>query len=181
MQNAVGEVDFGEDLAHIVGILHNLRVTHRYGGLDCSGLALHAKPQTFGGIPLHLGSRFIFGFDHYRGATGGGNQNVCVAARIVGEGLGVLGADFTARHHPPQQLAQGVVGVWLRLARHTTSLSDSLYRIDGSLDTDANVWSKVLISRDATSATTGQVAQVPGLQSGMLLIETPSQSHVLPF
>ena len=96
--------------------------------LDCSGLALHAKPQTFGGISLHLSGRFIFGFDHYRGATGGGNQNVCVAARIVGEGLGVLGADFTARHHPPQQLAQGVVGVWLRLARHTTSLSDSKSR-----------------------------------------------------
>ena len=118
MQDVVGEADFGEDLPHIVGILHNLRVAHRYCGLDCSGLALHAKPQTFGGISLHLGGRFIFGFDDYRGATRGGNQNVCVAARIVGEGLGVLGADFTARHHASQHVAKGIVSVRFCLSRH---------------------------------------------------------------
>ena len=106
MQNVVRETSFGEDLAHIVGILHNLRVAHGYSSLDRSGLALHAKPQPLGGVSVHLSGRLIFGFDDHRGSARRDDQHVGMAARMIDEGLGVLRADLTARHHAPQQVAQ---------------------------------------------------------------------------
>ena len=48
------------------------------------------------------------------------DQHVGMAARMVAEGLGVLGADFTARHHAPQHVAQCVVRVRFCLSRHST-------------------------------------------------------------
>ena len=99
----------------VIGVFHGLGITQGYGSLDGARSASHAKPQPFGGISLQFDSRLILSLDHYRGAARRDDQNVCVAARIVGEGLGVLGAGFTARHHPPQQLARALLAfgsVW---------------------------------------------------------------------
>ena len=119
VQDIVGKTGFGEDLAQVIGVLYNLRVANCDSSLDSSGLSLHVKPQPFGGVLFDLRGRRIFGFDDYWRAPRRGYQHIGVAARMVGEGLGVLGADFAARHHAPQQVAQRVVGIRLGLACHT--------------------------------------------------------------
>ena len=89
---------------------------HYHAIAFCGGLC---SPSLSEASFFDLRGRRIFGFDDYWRAPQRGYQHIGVAARMVGEGLGVLGADFAARHHAPQQVAQRVVGIRLGLAWHT--------------------------------------------------------------
>ena len=82
-----------------MGVFHSLGKTQGYGSLDGARGTFHAKAQPFGGILLHFDSRLILSLDDHRGAARRDDQHIGMAARMVDEGLGVLRADFTARHH----------------------------------------------------------------------------------
>ena len=119
IKNVVGETASGESLPHIIGFSNGLGVADRYSGFHGSRFSLDSEPQPLGSVLLHFGSGLILGFDDHRGAARSGNQHVGMTACVVDEGLSVLGSDFAAGHHAPQQVAQGVVCIRFRLARHT--------------------------------------------------------------
>ena len=109
----------------------------------------HLQPQA--GLRLRFdGTRgHVLGLDHHGRAAGRGDQDVGAQPWTAGDGLGVLGPHPAPGQHALKQAAHSVVGVWLRLARHTAHSarvqpSLYLYWIDGVLDIAASAWSKVL-------------------------------------
>ena len=79
---------------------------------------MDGETQPVGSVPFRFGGRFVLRFDDHRGTARCGNQHVGMAARVVGEGLGILGAHLAARQHAAEQVSQGIVGVGFSLARH---------------------------------------------------------------
>ena len=60
------------------------------------------------------------GLDDYGGAARRGDDDVGAQAGLTGDGLGVFGTHLAAGHHVLEQTAEGVIGIRLRLAGHTT-------------------------------------------------------------
>ncbi len=76
---------------------------------------MDGETQPVGSVPFRFGGRFVLRFDDHRGTARCGNQHVGMAARVVGEGLGILGAHLAARQHAAEQVSQGIVGVGFSL------------------------------------------------------------------
>ena len=85
------------------------RIAQGDGGLDGAGFAVDLEAQPFPGVLLRFRGRLKLGLHDDGGTAGGGYQHVGMAARVVGEGLGVLGPHGASGHHAPQQVAEGIV------------------------------------------------------------------------
>ena len=72
----------------------------------------HGEAETGGCVGFGVAKGFVFGFNHHRGAVGGGNQFVQLEAGASLDQLGILGAHLTAGpgQHGAQQVAQLVIG-----------------------------------------------------------------------
>ena len=62
----------------------------------------------------------VLGLDDHGRAAGRGDDDVGAQPSVAGDGLGVLGPHLPAGQHLLEQAAQGVIGVRLRLAWHST-------------------------------------------------------------
>ena len=118
MQDAVGNAGLGHSLAHVVGILYGLRIAQCNGCLNGPRFAVDGETQPVESVLFRFGGRFILGFDDHGGTARRGNEHVGMAARVVGEGLGILGEDLATGHHAAKQVSQGAIGVWLGLSGH---------------------------------------------------------------
>ena len=118
--DAVGKLGGFDGLIQVIGVLYRLGITEGNGGLDDAGVVGDGQAQPALGVLLDLGGRFIFGFDHHRGAAGGQNQPIGMFAGKALKGVGSFGMDGAAWHHPPQQFAQGIVGVGFNLVGHSS-------------------------------------------------------------
>ena len=74
------------------------------------GVVYNPVTQPWERIFFGVGAGFVFRLNDDRGASGGGDEDVRVAAWVADDGLGLLGAHLASGEHGPQQVAQGVVG-----------------------------------------------------------------------
>ena len=117
-KDAVFEAGRRQGGAQVVGVAHRGRVAQGDGGLDDAPVGFHHQPEPGPGLLLDGASGHVLGLDHHGRAAGRGDDDVGAPSGVAEDGPRVLGPHLPARHHPLQQVAQGVVDVRLRLARH---------------------------------------------------------------
>ena len=110
IQHGVGEAGGGQGVAQVVGKADGVGIAQGDGRLDGVDFVHHGQAQAGGCVAFGTADGFVFGFDHHRGAVGGGNQVVQLQAGASLDQLGILGAHLAAGEHGAQQVAQLVIG-----------------------------------------------------------------------
>ena len=103
-----------------MGLGDIVRVAEGDNGLDDAPVLRHLQRKAVLCFAFNVPCWHVFRLDDNGRAAGRGDEDVGFQRRMPGDGLSVLGPHLAAGQHALQEIAQGVVGVRLRLARHAT-------------------------------------------------------------